>query len=274
LDREQLGAELRRLRTEAGLTGEQLARLLNVAQSTISRFESGKLLASPEAIRAWAEATHAPPDMLQTLLDAQEQLAALVTSWHVLHRAGLVAKQEDVQRLEAQSHAIHVFQPVCVPGLLQIAEYARLVIASGNPSDQADVAEAVAKRLQRGTVLYDEDKRFEFILTEPALRWRPGSAQVQRAQLAHLASIASLPHVTLGVIPLAQPSNTPYVHQFVLYEGEEAVVTVETWTAELLIRGSQDIATYRDYLERLRRLAITGDQAVERIRATAGELSG
>jgi len=156
---------------------------------------------------AWADATHVPPDALQTPLDAQEQLAALVTSWHVLHRAGLVAKQEDMQRLEAQSHAIHVFQPVCVPGLLQIAEYARLVIASGNPSDQADVAEAVAKRLQRGTILYDEDKRFEFILTEPALRWRPGSVQVQRAQLAHLASIASLPHVTLGVIPLAQPST-------------------------------------------------------------------
>ncbi len=51
-------------------------------------------------------------------------------------------------------------------------------------------------------------------------------------------------------------------------------MTVETWTAELLIRGSQDIATYRDYLERIRRLAVTGDQAVERIRATASELSG
>jgi len=263
LERERFGARMRHLRLEAGLTGEQLAGLLGVNQSTISRVENGKILPSPELFAAWAKTTHASAATHAELADLLESTATEVASWRLLHRQGLRRKQEAAGEVERDALAIRTFQPVCVPGLLQIAEYARLVMSAGNPFDQPDIAEAVNARLQRQAILYDETKQFEFILTEAALRWRPGSAQMQRAQLAHLVSINSLPNVELGVIPLDVPSDTPYSHIFIVTElPEETVVIVETITAELQVRDPRDVAVYREYLERLRRLAIWADQAV------------
>jgi transcriptional regulator with XRE-family HTH domain len=258
---------LRQLRVEAGLTGEQLAGLLGVNQSTISRVENGKILPSPDLFAALVEAMHIPAATRAELTDLLENAATEVASWRLLHRQGLRRKQEAAGEVERDALAIRTFQPVCVPGLLQIAEYARLVMSAGNPLEQTDMAEAVNARLQRQAILYNEAKQFEFILTEAALRWRPGSIQMQRAQLAHLVNISSLPNVELGVIPLDVQSDTPYTHIFILTElPEETVVIVETITAELQVRDTRDVAVYREYLERLRRLAVWADQAIALIK--------
>jgi transcriptional regulator with XRE-family HTH domain len=261
-----LGARLRQLRLEAGLTGEQLAGLLGVNQSTISRVENGKILPSIEFFTALAEAMHVPAGTRAELADLLETAATEVASWRLLHRQGLRRKQEAAGEVERDALAIRTFQPVCVPGLLQIAEYARLVMAAGNPMHQPDVAEAVNARLQRQAILYDETKQFEFILTEAALRWRPGSVQMQRAQLAHLVNVSSLPNVELGVIPLDVQSDTPYTHIFIVTElPEEIVVIIETITAELQVREPQDVEVYQEYLGRLRRLAVWADEAISLI---------
>ncbi len=272
MERERLGARLRQLRLEAGLTGEQLAGLLGVNQSTISRVENGKILPSPELFTASVEAMQVPVATRAELADLLETAATEVASWRLLHRQGLRRKQEAAGIVERDALAIRTFQPVCVPGLLQIAEYARLVMSAGNPLGQPDVAEAVNARLQRQAVLYDETKQFEFILTEAALRWRPGSLQMQRAQLAHLINISGLPNVELGVIPLAVQSDTPYTHIFILTELEdETVVIIETITAELQVRDPQDIAVYERVLSRLRAVALWSDEAIGFIRAVAEE---
>ncbi|MEV4455709.1 helix-turn-helix transcriptional regulator [Microbispora sp. NPDC049633] len=46
----ELGELLRRLRKDAGLTGKELAQLAGVAQPTISRMETGRLLPTPETV--------------------------------------------------------------------------------------------------------------------------------------------------------------------------------------------------------------------------------
>lgn len=254
------------------MTGEQLAGLLGVNQSTISRVENGKILPSPELFTASVEAMQVPVATRAELADLLETAATEVASWRLLHRQGLRRKQEAAGIVERDALAIRTFQPVCVPGLLQIAEYARLVMSAGNPLGQPDVAEAVNARLQRQAVLYDETKQFEFILTEAALRWRPGSLQMQRAQLAHLINISGLPNVELGVIPLAVQSDTPYTHIFILTELEdETVVIIETITAELQVRDPQDIAVYERVLSRLRAVALWSDEAIGFIRAVAEE---
>ena len=52
--------------------------------------------------------------------------------------------------------------------------------------------------MARQQALYSSDRAFEFILTEAALRYRPGSGDVLTAQLAHLASVATLETVSVG----------------------------------------------------------------------------
>jgi hypothetical protein len=141
------------------------------------------------------------------------------------------------------------------------------VMEQGNPSSQPDLAAAVAKRTERQTILYDQSKSFEFLITESALRWRPGPPELMRAQLDRLASMASLPNVELGVLSLDQEALDAYLHPFVVFElGDETLVTVETYSAELQVNEPQEVLVYQRTLERLRGAALWADQAIQIIR--------
>ncbi len=266
--RRQLGSKLVELRRRAGLSGADLARLLNTNQPRISRIETGRSVPSVDDVRAWAEATQATPKEVAELGDLVRRLATDATSWRILHRLGLTQHQREIAELEREATAISTFQPTMVPGLLQVAEYARRVMAQGNPSSQADLAEAVAQRIERQTVLYDQRKRFEFIITEGALRWRPGPPELMAAQLDRLISVASLPNIALGVLLLDQEAPDAYLHPFVIFElGDDALITVETLSAELQINEPQEMEVYRRTLERYRGAAVWGEEAIAAIRA-------
>jgi transcriptional regulator with XRE-family HTH domain len=273
--RRQLGIKLLELRRRAGLSGADLARLLSTNQPRISRIETGRSVPSVDDVRAWAEATHATPEEVAALGDMVRRLATETTSWRILHRLGLTHRQREIAELERGATAIVVFQPTMVPGLLQVADYARRVMAQGNPSSQADLAEAVAQRMERQTILYDQRKRFEFIITEGALRWRPGPPALMAAQLDRLISVASLPNVALGVLLLDQEAPDAYLHPFVIFESDdETLITVETLSAELQVNEPEETQVYRRTLERYRSATVWADQAVRVIRTLATEMAG
>ena len=266
--REQLGTRLRNLRTRAGLSGADLARILNTNQPRISRIETGRSVPSLDDVRAWAEATNATPEEVAELGGLVQRLATEATSWRILHRLGLTQHQRELGELEQAARGIVVFQPTMIPGLLQIADYARRAMSQGNPLSQADMAQAVRERLERQSVLYDQTKHFEFLLTEAALRWRPGPTELMRAQYDRVISVASLPNVSIGVLMLDQEAPDAFLHPFVLFElDDEAVVTVETYSAEMQVNDPQEVAVYRRTLDRFRETARWGDQAIETIRS-------
>jgi hypothetical protein len=222
---------------------------------------------SLDDVRAWAEATHATAEEVAELGGLVQRLATEATSWRILHRLGLTQHQRELGELEQAARGIVVFQPTMIPGLLQIAEYARRVMSQGNPSTQADMAQAVRERLERQSILYDQAKQFEFLLTESALRWRPGPAELMRAQLDRLMSVASLRNVSIGVLMLDQEAPDAFLHPFVIFElDDEALVTVETYSAEMQVNDPQEVAVYRRTLDRLRESALWGDRAIEVIR--------
>jgi transcriptional regulator with XRE-family HTH domain len=266
--RQELGRKLLELRRKAGLSGADLARRLNTNQPRISRIETGRSVPSLDDVRAWAAATDADPDEVAVLAGLVQRLATEATSWRILHRLGLTERQREIAELEREATAILVFQPTMVPGLLQIADYARRVMAQGNPSSQTDLAQAVAQRMERQTVLYSQDKRFEFILTESALRWRPGPPELMRAQLDRIVSVASLPNVSLGVLLLDREAADAYLHPFVIFElGEDTLITVETLSAELQVSDALEIEVYRRTLERYRSDALWAEDAIGAISA-------
>lgn len=265
--REQLGTRLRNLRTRAGLSGADLARVLNTNQPRISRIETGRSVPSLDDVRAWADATNATAEEVAELGRLVQRLATEATSWRILHRLGLTQHQRELGELEQDARGIVVFQPTMVPGLLQIAEYARRVMSHGNPSTQADIAQAVRERLDRQSILFDQTKHFEFLLTETALRWRPGPAGMMREQLDRLISMASLPNVSLGVLMLDQEAPDAFLHPFVIFElDDEALVTVETYSAEMQVNDPGEVAVYRRTLDRFREIALWEDQAIEAMR--------
>ena len=263
--RQELGAALRRLRKHAGLSGEDMAEALKISQSRVSRMELGQQIAAPAVVDGWARAAGASPAEREKLLGIAEAAATETVSWRKAMARGLVKLQEDSGDLEASAATIRNFQTAGIPGLLQVPEYARRVFAAGHPSGQPDIAAAVAARMNRQAILYDESKHLEFILTEAAVRWRLGPESLMRAQVDRIITVSGLENVTVGVIPQAAEANVWHDHGFNILEDRaddgDPVVHVETLTDGLTITDPADVAAYRDAFARLQRLAVTGAEA-------------
>jgi Domain of unknown function (DUF5753) len=226
-----------------------------MSQPKVSRIENGKNVPTGADIEAWVRATNAKAEEIVELSQLLDQIATQARSWRLVNRLGLVPRQQEIGELEQSAHTICVFQPVMVPGLLQIADYARRVMEMTYTAGP-DIAAAVAVRMERQTILYDQGKRFEFIITEGALRWRPGPPDMMRAQLDRLISVATLPNVTLELVPQGE-TPIPLLHPFVLFDMEsESLVTAETYSTELQIRDPSDVARYRQVVDRLRTAAV------------------
>jgi transcriptional regulator with XRE-family HTH domain len=273
--RQQLAVELRGLRELSGLTGQQLAENVGINQPRVSRIESGRVVPTLPIVNMWADAVNASAAQ-------REQLTELVKAAHVevnAFRNRLQERQnnqDEVARREGSARLIHSYNPAAVPGLLQVAEYARRVFGMSHlPVDSAWIGDSVNARMQRQSVLYDVDRQFEFVVTEAALRWRPGPVPVQLAQLDRITSVSSASSVSIGVIPLNQESNVPQYHSFTCYsqdEGDpEMFVGVEAIHDNIIVTDPAHVAIYRDRWLALKDAAIF-DDAIEFIKSLMAEL--
>ncbi|RAY15927.1 XRE family transcriptional regulator [Actinomadura craniellae] len=263
--RRRLAAELRRLRDLSGMSGRELSRRIGISQSKVSRIESGATLPTLPEVTAWSEAVDAPAETREWLVATTEGVFTEVRTW----RTSLRNKphlQGEVRAREAGARLSCSFQPSVVPGLLQTAEYSRRVFSLFRevPYTEEEIAAAVAGRLDRQLILYEEGKRFEFLITEAALRWRPGPARLLAAQLDRVASLSTLENVRVGLIPYRAQAVTFVSHGFVIYGGPDddaPFVTVEAIHAKLTVNDPEDVELYRNRWSLLQQMAIFGDEA-------------
>lgn len=263
--RRRLGEELRSARVKAGLSGEQLAERLGVSQSRVSRIELGQQAAPVDVVRRWTAATGASDDRAAALVGLAEGAATEAVAWRTAMGRGLVRLQQDARETELGAANLFCFQPILVPGLLQVPEYARRTFAAGNPTrGPAEVAAAVAARMDRQLVLYEGMTLVDIVLSEAALRWRVGPSRVMLAQLDRITALAGLETVTIGVIPLDTQVDTWHEHGFDLVDGrpeDDPVVHVETQTSQLTTTDPAEVAFYREAFARLRDAALHGSDA-------------
>jgi len=189
----QLGRLLRELREKAGLTQEQCAADLELSDSTLSRIENGQQPTHPIYVRAMLELYRVPPDNWGPILETAREAAK--KKW--LHFEGITATS--YVGLESEAVRIRNFELAVVPGLLQTEDYAHALCADYTPQLRDKHLRLRMKRRERLTG--------ENPLTLHAIihRWAltPGvvNAAVMREQARHLVDMASLPHVTIQVLP-------------------------------------------------------------------------
>lgn len=263
--RAKLGAELRRLRALAGLSGREVARRTGISQAQVSRMENGEVIPSLPQVRSWVAALRLPKEQTRGLEGMAE--AALNEVIRIRERVGegLENVQQDTRQLESTTLVLRNYQPYMIPGLLQVPDYARCIFEFLDPS--ADIALAIARRMERQAILYDPSRSFEFLLTESALRWHPASATapVLAAQLDRLTVLAGLANVELGILPSGVPMTTAPSCGFVIYdqrtEGGQPFVNIELPHAQILVSDTADIEVYRDKLAIYRQSALYGAEA-------------
>jgi transcriptional regulator with XRE-family HTH domain len=258
--RTALGKRLRGLRSSAGITGKQLAESLSWHPSKVSKLENGKQAPTDEDIRSWTRVTGSDHET-EALLASLHTLETQHAEWQQQLRGGPRPHQHQLAEIDAKTQLFRVFEPATIPGLLQTAEYARARFAEGVVlfSMPNDIDHAVRTRMQRQELLYRRDKRFYFVLTEAALRYRRSPLEVQLAQLDRLMSLSALPNVKLGIIGF----ETQYVvgpwHAFWLRD--QGRVTIETFSAELNLAQPQEIELYARIFEQMASVARYGRAA-------------
>lgn len=272
--RKQLGAELRRLRVNAGISGEEIAARMGISQSRVSRIELGQQSVAPGTVEQWAKAVGAADTDLANLVELAEAAATQAIAWG---RRGLASLQHFSQDLEATAATIRNFHPTLVPGLLQVPEYARIVFTAGNPPGRPDIPAAIAARMERQAILYDNSKHIEFVMPEAALRWRIGPVGVIRSQLDRIHSIAALENVVIGVIPQAVETGVWHEHAFNIFDDRGdvggAVVHVETLTSAVTVTDPADVEAYQTAFRQLRQVAVTGAEAQALVRQLDADLA-
>jgi transcriptional regulator with XRE-family HTH domain len=264
------GEMVRTLRRQTGLTGVELARRVEVSQSRISRIETGHIAPQPDEVNRLADALGADASTREQLQDQARAARSSMRSWRALHARGFAQHQTDIARREQAATRVRMFQPNLVPGLLQTAEYARHAIELSTESQDAELG--VARRMARQSILYERGKTFEFLITEGALKWRIVPTNVHVGQLNHVASLATLANVSIGVIPWHAQVGAHQSTMFCLFD--EASAYVELLNGEVTTEDHHDVAQYAAAFTALTQAAVTGDDAIAELRRIASELAG
>lgn len=254
--RRRLRSELRKAREVAGFTQRDVARVMDWSLSKLIRIETGAVSITTNDLKALL--SHygiSDPRRVETLLDIA-RAARERSPWNVYKE---LASPEYIAFLAYESAAsvIRNFEPLLVPGLLQIEEYAREVLAEIKGPDKRTVDRLVDLRMERQEILNRPDPpSLHFVLDEAVIHRVVGSPDVMRRQLRHIKEFGERTDVTVRVVPYRHgmyPLRVPYV----LFEfpdpGDEDILFIENPQGDMLIReaspGEEDAGTPVSYLE-------------------------
>ncbi|MFC8898531.1 helix-turn-helix domain-containing protein [Streptomyces cinereoruber] len=273
--REALGARLRELRAsgpDGRLTGTALAQRLGWPRSKVSKLETGRETATPEDLRAWAEAT-GQPEAYDELENRLRGFESHIRSWRRQLAAGHRPVQENWNAEVSHSTVIHAWEEAVVPGMLQTADYARHVFTryAELQNSVRDTEAAVRARIRHQDWLYEPGRKLRVLVWEAALHARLCPPSVLAAQLDRLTGVIGMDTVELGVVPLGAPLKIPAANGFWVLD--ERLVVTEDWHAELWLDDADSIALYSRIWRTLSESAVFGNDAqgvITRVRRTLG----
>ncbi|MEV0226178.1 helix-turn-helix transcriptional regulator [Streptomyces sp. NPDC050704] len=254
----RLGGELVKLRTMAGLTQTHAAKVLTSSITKVTKMERGWVPMRDPDIRALCELYGVrDPGVTGGLLELariDRERRKAKGWWDTYTKLGTM---QEYVTLENAATSIKAWQPGFVPGLLQTPAYVGALRDA--PTYTAPVAqrrdpdeEFIASRLARQQRLTEDPPLIlRAVLYEAVLRNLPGSTETARGQLDHLAKVADLPNVTLGVFPfsggLHQGLNGSFNVISFAEPGAMDVVYYESAFSERWIEGGEG-ATAHDQL--------------------------
>jgi len=274
--RRRLAARLRELRENANLTIDEVGDRLECSASKISRIETGHVGVTPRDVR----------DMLEVYGVGDDEREALVQLAREARKKGWWHAYNEVFTgsfvgLESDASFLHTHQALLVPGLLQTEAYTRAVIRAIRPdASEADVELRVRARINRQKLITVEESNppeYWAVLDEAVLHRVVGGPEAMRDQLKRLVEVATLPHVTLQVVPFSAGSHAGMEGPFLILgfpeQADPDVVYVENTTSGVYLEQPEDVHRYTLMFDHLRAAALKPDDTVEMVDRAADRLS-
>ncbi len=273
LARQALADRLREIRVQAGLTAQALAGGAGWHRTKVSKLEHGITSPSAADIQAWCRQCGVPGQMSELLHELQAA-DSLWLDWRRMERAGLKPAQESVRDLYEHTKLFRFYSSQIIPGPVQTAAYVHGLLTALR--DQRgltdDVAEAVAERMDRQRSLFAGDHRFAIVLEEGTLHYRVGGPRVLAGQLRHLLTAASLPTMSLGIVPKNADRRVMWpVEMFFIFDDQQ--VNVELVSGYLTITQPREVAMYAKGFAELASSAVYGAEAKKLITNSLQELA-
>jgi transcriptional regulator with XRE-family HTH domain len=271
--RRELGALLRKLRTDRNLKVRHVAQRLECSVSKISRIETGLRGVHARDVRALCDLYGVDNKTREHLL----QLASEGKQQAWWQPFGLPYSR--YVGLEAEASLISDYRLDAIPGLLQTADYARAIVNAAVPRWVPEIVkQRVDGRLARQQILTRPNDRptFQAVVDESALHRVVGGPEVMAAQLAWLLEVSAIPNVDLRVIPYsagALPAGTQFIILNFKLPDVPDVVFIEGLTADQYLDDPEDVEAYSTTFRALRELAVDEGQARAMIAAASAEVA-
>jgi transcriptional regulator with XRE-family HTH domain len=244
-----VGARLRRLRTEQGMSREEAGAAIRASQWKIHRLENGQVGFKERDV---VDLLH-----LYGVTDSGE-IVALVTMAREANQPGWWHQYSDVLPqwfrayvdLESAAVLIRTYEGQLVPGLLQTEDYARAVIRGAQLDESSEEAESrIALRMARQTLLTRADApRLWAVVDEAALRRPIGGPKVMHAQLERLIEASTSPSVIVQILPFSAGAHPAMIGAFSILRFADRelpdVVYLEHLTNAVYLDKRDDVDRY------------------------------
>lgn len=277
--RQRLGAELRKLRRDLDMTGEQVISELGwPAQSKLTRIERGQSrqdLADVMNLLDLYGVTGADREKL--IIIARD--AADTRGWYRAF-AGMGARQRSYVELESGAARIREYQQFVIPGLLQTPEYARVRMESGRELYGEDLDQDIdtrAREARQRVLMREMPPQYEAIIEECALRRAVAPPTIMQGQLRRLIEVSELPNVSIRILTLGAAVADFWVPHsaFSIYAfadpDDPTIVTLEALTSDLQLRDEEDVERYETVYQWASEAALSTGASTRLIRTLADQ---
>lgn len=224
------GQELRRFRTDRGLTIDQLAEAITFSASLVGAVERAQRRPGRDFVERCEEELGLSGELLRLLpLITKEASPKWFRPW---------------TKIEENASMLRTWEPLLIPGLLQTEAYARAVLGGkpGVTSDELD--HAVEARLQRQAIFQrSRPPMFSAVLDEAVLLRPIGGRAVMREQLEHLLKMMSQHRVLIQIVPLELGVTVGLLGGFIIAQtpGEADAVFFESFVHAQVSDRAEDV---------------------------------
>ncbi len=278
--RRRLRYELRRLRTDRGMTIEQVQEASggDIKAPSISRWENGERSVRPTDLRLLLDIYQVAGEQRETLLTLARQ--AKERGWWQSYASAIPEWFQVYLGLEAEAALIREYAAELVPGLLQTAEYARSFLhAPPAAATEEEITRRITVRLARQERLTaDDPPEYWVVLNEAVIRRAVGGAEPMRAQLDHIVALAELPHVSVQVLPFGAGVHPAMEGAFSTLGFPEPadpdVVYMENHAGSLYLEEAAEIDRYTRMFSYLIAKALDPEESRRMITRVARDLTG
>lgn len=256
------GSTCHSLRIAAGLTHDDLAKIVGYSKSLVVGVERGLRMPSDSFILKADEGLNANGLLIAAAKHLSRQK---YPSWFEEYAA------EEKKALSLWTYDTHV-----IKGLFQTEEYARAVLSARYPVlDEEEIETRVQARMERAQLLIRKPPVSISSVIEESVLHRPvGGKAVHKRQLEHLLELAELRNVSIQVMPTSYESHAGFNGPWTLLEtpDHQWLAYVEGQGGGVLIEDRDQVSELLQRYGMIRTQALTPEDSVRLIKQLVGEL--